>query len=92
MSLRGAGRQLGYREGTTTAGSPEYAGFWKRFMASFIDGIIMLIPLVPFYVLFFVDPRIEYFLLFYPVALILPWLYFAIMRAHHVRQRLGRWR
>jgi uncharacterized RDD family membrane protein YckC len=89
-SLQGAGQQLGYREGTTTAGSPEYAGFWKRFMASFIDGIITLIPLVPFYILFFLDPRIEYFLLFYPVALILPWLYFAIMESSSRQATLGK--
>ena len=96
-SVRGAARPSRGRAnnwaieiGTTTAGRPEYAGFWKRFMALFIDWIIMVIPLVPFYILFLLDPRTEYILLFYPVALILPWLYFAIMESSSRQATLGK--
>ena len=88
--LQRAGQQMGYREGTTTAGSPEYAGFWKRFLASFIDGILLIIPLLPLYILILVDPRIIYFLIFYPLALLLPWLYSAIMESSSSQATLGK--
>lgn len=88
--FQGAGQQLGDREGTTTAGSPEYAGFWKRFLASLVDGILMYIPILPFYILLFVDPRIEYFVIFCLLALLLPWLYFAIMESSSRQATLGK--
>ncbi len=88
--LQRPGQQLGYGEGTTTAGVPEYAGFWKRFLASFIDGILMLIVLLPLYILFLVDPRPMYFLIFYPLAFLLPWLYYAAMESSARQATLGK--
>jgi uncharacterized RDD family membrane protein YckC len=88
--LQRASQPLGYGEGTTTAGSPEYAGFWKRLLASLIDGILMFIPILPLYILILVDPRIIYFLIFYPLGLLLPWLYFAIMESSSRQATLGK--
>lgn len=71
-------------------GEPEYAGFWRRLAASLIDGIIMAIPLLPFYILFFVNEEIEYLIIIYPLAFILPWLYNALMESSSQQASLGK--
>jgi uncharacterized RDD family membrane protein YckC len=72
------------------SGGPEYAGFWRRLLASFIDGIIMAIPLLPFYILFFTSEQIGYLIIIYPLAFILPWLYNALMESSSHQATLGK--
>ena len=66
----------------------EYAGFWKRFIAAFIDGIILqisgLVILLIDYVLGSTD-AIDLFL-----SLILGWLYFALMESSRQQATLGK--
>lgn len=76
--------------GAALTGEPEYAGFWRRLAASLIDGIIMAIPLLPFYILFFVNEEIEYLIIIYPLAFILPWLYNALMESSSQQASLGK--
>jgi uncharacterized RDD family membrane protein YckC len=76
--------------GAALAGGPEYAGFWRRLLASFIDTVVLSIPLVPLYVLFFWEPNMEDLLTFYAVGLILPWLYFAAMESSSRQATLGK--
>ena len=76
--------------GAALAGGAEYAGFRRRLLASFIDTVLLSIPLVPLYVLFFWEPNMEDLLTFYAVGLILPWLYFAAMESSSRQATLGK--
>jgi len=88
--LQKASQEPGFQEGMTVTGSTEYAGFWKRLLASFIDGLLVDIPLVPPYILFFMCPRIEYLVILFVLGLVLPWLYFAIMESSSHQATLGK--
>jgi uncharacterized RDD family membrane protein YckC len=76
--------------GAALAGGAEYAGFRRRLLASFIDGVLMAIPLLPLYILFFMDPEIGYVIVLYPLVFILPWLYNAIMESSSYQATLGK--
>jgi uncharacterized RDD family membrane protein YckC len=83
-----------------------YAGFWLRFVAAFIDGIVLWIPLLPIFVLVFLgsfrnlgsmrDP-VEMRAIFGPkIVLILlicalgSWLYWGLMESSSWQATLGK--
>jgi uncharacterized RDD family membrane protein YckC len=71
---------------------PEYAGFWIRFAAAFIDGIILSIP--QFAIQFAMADSIAEggagFGLYYIIVLALNWLYFAGMESSSNQATLGK--
>ncbi|MEA2597054.1 MAG: hypothetical protein QOF01_3523, partial [Thermomicrobiales bacterium] len=67
---------------------PEYAGFWRRFFASLLDGLVPgVVGIIPSLILgqvFATDPfgdtlwlAVVWFSLPYVVSMIINWLYFA---------------
>jgi uncharacterized RDD family membrane protein YckC len=62
---------------------PEYATFWNRFAAAFIDGLILLIP----------DMIVKYTVditTYYVVALAIGWLYYAIQESGPNQATVGK--
>jgi uncharacterized RDD family membrane protein YckC len=65
-----------------------YAGFWRRFAAVFIDGIILSIVLIPLN-LAFRDPQ-QQASVYYPISTLVNWLYFAFMESSARQATLGK--
>ncbi len=61
----------------------QYAGFWKRFVAAFIDGLIWFIPSIVFHKVF------SYFG-GWLTGLITSWLYYALMESSTRQATLGK--
>jgi uncharacterized RDD family membrane protein YckC len=85
--------------------APEYAGFWIRFVAYFIDGLILSVVIAPIFFLFF-TPEVELaelandmdaMIAFYSglsglwfISFILTLLYFAGMQSSKYQATLGK--
>ncbi|MCB9045666.1 MAG: RDD family protein [Chitinophagales bacterium] len=66
-----------------------YAGFWARFFAYFIDGLILAIP--GFIIRFVVnDSLLEGNLLSATITFIVDWLYFALQESGSAQATLGK--
>ncbi len=91
----------------------EYAGFWRRFVAYIIDGIVVSIPLYAIMFLAGIGPMMAMggidpstmtqaqqeqlaagmglgMLIVFPVIIVLPWLYFALMESSGKMATLGK--
>lgn len=68
------------------AQSVEYAGFWRRFVALFIDGLILIIPQLILGGIFGSEENVG-FILSYGLLL---WLYFALMESSSKQATLGK--
>lgn len=68
------------------AGTTAYAGFWRRFAAYLLDGIILSIVLVPLSLAFPTDQQAT----FSPVTTGIAWLYFALMESSARQATLGK--
>jgi uncharacterized RDD family membrane protein YckC len=60
-----------------------FGGFWERFFAVFIDGIILYLP--NFVFSYFLDPLSGYL-----VTMVIQWLYFALMESSARGATIGR--
>ena len=60
-----------------------YAGFWDRFGAAFLDGLILMIPNL---ILQYILGRYEAF----PVNLVIGWLYFAVQESGPSQATFGK--
>lgn len=66
--------------------SPEYAGFGARFLAVFIDGIIIAIPVLAIqYLVFSPENPIGQL-----VAIVIQWLYFAMQESSEKQATIGK--
>lgn len=64
----------------------QYAGFWRRVLASFIDGILLLLVTGSFtWTVDFDDFKISYGL-----AVVVQWLYYAILESSNRQATLGK--
>jgi uncharacterized RDD family membrane protein YckC len=85
------------------AGTPsaqvKYAGFWIRWLANFIDSLIVSIPMVTLVMLASAagifspgqgGPEMIFFLLMLPFAVAATWLYFAIQESSSEQATLGK--
>lgn len=80
----------------------EYAGFWRRFVAYIIDSLLVSIVFWIAYFLFFTDSLsftdfqgssddiTAWYLVFFLVFYVIPWLYFALMEASSKQATLGK--
>ena len=75
----------------------KYAGFWRRFAASIIDGLVIGIAYLIFSIpLFFAfdevlpDAEGPWFLIVYLAAFILSWLYYSLMESSAKQATLGK--
>lgn len=66
--------------------SAEYAGFWRRFVALFIDGLVLIIPQLILRGIFGSEDSVG-FILSYGLFL---WLYFALMESSSAQATLGK--
>ncbi|MEI7979910.1 MAG: RDD family protein [Bacteroidota bacterium] len=72
--------------------APEYAGFWIRFAAAFIDGIILSIPQLAIQFAMG-ESASEFgagFLLYYVIIISLNWIYYAGMESSSNQATLGK--
>lgn len=71
---------------------PEYAGFWIRFAAAFIDGIILLIPnsLLKYAMAESIAEMGTGFVLYYLITISFSWLYYAGMESSSNQATLGK--
>jgi uncharacterized RDD family membrane protein YckC len=65
-----------------------YAGFWRRFVAVLIDGLILSIVLIPLS-LIFRDPD-QQTTIYSPISTLINWLYFAFMESSDRQATLGK--
>ena len=65
-----------------------YAGFWRRFVAVLIDGLIVSIVLIPL-ALVFNDPD-QQRTIYSPISTVVNWLYFALMESSARQATLGK--
>ena len=63
----------------------EYAGFWRRLVASIIDALVLLIPNIIFIFINLAVPFLGSLL-----GIILGWLYFALMESSNNQATLGK--
>lgn len=63
---------------------PMYAGFWRRFLAAFIDGLVLLIP-NRILMAIFGEGGLDFFL-----SVMMDWLYFALMESSERQATLGK--
>ena len=70
-----------------------YAGFWKRFLASLIDGVILLcmalVCSIPIAMIVF-DNIERMFLIGYVLAIPLQWIYFIVLESSSRQATLGK--
>ena len=71
---------------------PEYAGFWIRFAAAFIDGIILLIPnsLLQYAMAESIAEMGTGLALYYLITISFSWLYYAGMESSSNQATLGK--
>lgn len=67
-----------------------YAGFWKRFVASFVDSLVFLVFLIPLFFLAFSADEEMFFVLVLVAAIPASWLYFALMESSESQATLGK--
>lgn len=74
----------------------EYAGFWLRFAASLIDGILVGVVFGVAWAIIGIDFQYDYenpsgwFVIIILASYIIPWLYFALMEASAKQATLGK--
>ncbi|MDA1001430.1 MAG: RDD family protein [bacterium] len=80
-----------------SGGAPDYAGFWVRFFAYFIDGaIFVVLALIAGFILgLFLPARViedspEFNVLYALIAIIIPWPYMCLMESSSKQATLGK--
>jgi uncharacterized RDD family membrane protein YckC len=68
--------------------STAYAGFWRRFAAVLIDGLILSVVLIPLS-LVLRDPE-QQTTIYTPISTVINWLYFALMESSDRQATLGK--
>ena len=74
----------------------EYAGFGSRLVASIIDGLLVSVVFWTAYFIFFTDFQGSsdnipvWYLVFFLITYIIPWLYYALMEASSKQATLGK--